>query len=98
MKWLPARAYDNAIYAIFSNVIGMDDDRLKNGRSIIIDHYGDIMAECRDLDNSFTIAELTQDKLYKAGGYRYTNARRPDLYEHILSEPHNSEQKVMWYH
>src|SRR6202000_2239339 len=23
MKWLPARAYDNAIYAIFSNPIGM---------------------------------------------------------------------------
>jgi len=31
MKWLPARAYDNAIYAIFSNAIGMDDDQLKNG-------------------------------------------------------------------
>jgi len=26
MKWLPARAYDNGIYAIFSNPIGMDDD------------------------------------------------------------------------
>ena len=26
MKWLPARAYDNAVYAIFSNPIGMDDD------------------------------------------------------------------------
>jgi predicted amidohydrolase len=29
MKWLPARAYDNAIYAIFSNPIGMDDDQLR---------------------------------------------------------------------
>ena len=27
MKWLPARAYDNAVYAIFSNPIGMDDDQ-----------------------------------------------------------------------
>ncbi|HEX3767038.1 MAG TPA: nitrilase-related carbon-nitrogen hydrolase, partial [Puia sp.] len=27
MKWLPARAYDNALYAIFSNPIGMDDDQ-----------------------------------------------------------------------
>ncbi|MGH2648139.1 MAG: nitrilase-related carbon-nitrogen hydrolase, partial [Ginsengibacter sp.] len=25
MKWLPARAYDNGLYAIFSNAIGMDD-------------------------------------------------------------------------
>jgi predicted amidohydrolase len=37
MKWLPARAYDNAIYAVFANPIGMDDDQLKNGCSMIID-------------------------------------------------------------
>jgi predicted amidohydrolase len=98
MKWLPARAYDNAIYAVFSNAIGMDDEQLKNGRSMIIDPYGDIMAECRDLDNSFAIAELTGDKLSKAGGYRYINARRPELYGDILSEPHHSEQKVVWFH
>ena len=98
MKWLPARAYDNAIYAVFSNAIGMDDDQLKNGRSMIIDPYGDIMTECRNLDDAFTIAELTPDKLSKAGGYRYINARRPDLYKDILSKPHQSEQKVVWFH
>ena len=98
MKWLPARAYDNGIYAVFSNAIGMDDDQLKNGRSMIIDPYGEIMAECRGLENAFTIAELTADKLYKAGGYRYINARRPELYGDILSKPHHSEQKVVWFH
>src|SRR5215218_6585835 len=46
-KWLPARAYDNGVYAVFSNPIGMDDDQLKNGCSMIIDPYGDIIAECR---------------------------------------------------
>jgi predicted amidohydrolase len=40
MKWLPARAYDNAIYAVFSNPIGMDDDQLKNGCSMIVDPFG----------------------------------------------------------
>ena len=30
MKWLPSRAYDNGIYVVFSNPIGMDDDQLKN--------------------------------------------------------------------
>jgi predicted amidohydrolase len=98
MKWLPARAYDNAIYAVFSNAIGMDDDQLKPGRSMIIDPYGDIIAECRDLKNSFTMAELTPDKLANAGGYRYRKARRPDLYRDILGEPHHSEQKVAWLH
>jgi predicted amidohydrolase len=31
MKWLPARAYDNGVYVVFINPIGMDDDQLKNG-------------------------------------------------------------------
>jgi len=26
MKWLPSRAYDNAVYLVFANPIGMDDD------------------------------------------------------------------------
>jgi len=96
MKWLPSRAYDNAIYAIFSNAIGMDDDQLKNGRSMIIDPFGDIMAECRELEDEIVIAELTEDKLTKAGGYRYMKARRPDLYRDIIGRPHYSEQKVVW--
>jgi 5-aminopentanamidase len=96
MKWLPARAYDNGIYAIFSNAIGMDDDQLKNGCSMIIDPFGDIIAECRTIDNAITIAEITPDKLTKAGGHRYINARRPDLYRDIIGQPHQSEQKVAW--
>lgn len=67
MKWLPARAYDNAIYAIFSNPIGMDDDQLKNGCSMIIDPFGDVIAECRSFDNSFVTATITPEKLIQAG-------------------------------
>ena len=48
MKWLPARAYDNALYAIFSNPIGMDDDQLKNGCSMILDPYGDISGRMQE--------------------------------------------------
>jgi predicted amidohydrolase len=96
MKWLPARAYDNAIYAIFSNPIGMDDDQLKNGCSMIIDPFGDIIAECRKLDDDVVAAVITADKLKKAGGYRYKQARRPELYRDIIGQPHISQQKVIW--
>ncbi len=96
MKWLPARAYDNAIYAIFSNPIGMDDDQLKNGCSMILDPYGDIIAECRSFGDAFAIATLTPDKLTLAGGYRYIKARRPDLYKEILGKDNVPEQKVVW--
>ena len=98
MKWLPARAYDNAIYAIFSNPIGMDDDQLKNGCSMILDPFGDILAECRSFSNDFVIATLNEEKLKLAGGYRYMKARRPELYRDILGKEHHAEQRVSWLH
>ena len=96
MKWLPARAYDNAIYVVFSNPIGMDDDQLKNGCSMILDPFGDIITECRKLDDDLVTATLYSEKLKQAGGYRYRKARRPELYGSILSQPHVAEQKVAW--
>ena len=96
MKWLPARAYDNAVYAVFSNPIGMDDDQLKNGCSMILDPFGDIIAECRKLNNDIAIATLTPEKLKAAGGARYIKARKPALYRDIIGQYHISEQKVVW--
>ena len=96
MKWLPARAYDNALYAIFSNPIGMDDDQLKNGCSMILDPYGDILAECRSLSDELVLATMVPEKLNLAGGYRYMKARRPELYKEIIGKSHVQEQKVSW--
>ena len=96
MKWLPARAYDNAIYAVFSNPIGMDDDQLKNGCSMIIDPFGDVIAECRSFDDDIAVALCTPERLQQAGGYRYLKARRPELYKNIIGQSHVSEQKVVW--
>jgi predicted amidohydrolase len=96
MKWLPSRAYDNACYVVFSNPIGMDDDQLKNGCSMIIDPFGDILSECRLLDNGFAMATLHPEKIALAGGHRYLAARRPELYRDIIGAPHHAEQRVSW--
>jgi predicted amidohydrolase len=96
MKWLPSRAYDNASYVVFSNPIGMDDDQLKNGCSMILDPFGDILAECRSFDDSIVTATIIPEKLTQAGGYRYMKARRPDLYKDIIGQDHQPEQKVIW--
>ena len=96
MKWLPARAYDNGAYVVFANPIGMDDDQLKNGCSMIIDPFGDVIAECRALGNEVTAATITPQKLEDAGGYRYKKARRPELYSNIIGQPHKAEQHVVW--
>ena len=47
-----------------------DEAQLKNGCSIIIDPFGEIIAECRTPGNDIVIAEIIPDKLINAGGYR----------------------------
>lgn len=96
MKWLPARAYDNGMYVVFSNAIGMDDDQLKNGCSMIIDPFGEIIAECTQLDNDVVTAILQKDTLMNAGGYRYKKARRTELYNDIIGKPNIPDQQVAW--
>jgi predicted amidohydrolase len=96
MKWLPARAYDNGVYVIFSNPIGMDDDQLKNGCSMIIDPFGDILAECRSFDDETAVATCAREKIEASGGFRYRSARRPDLYRDIIGMDHRPEMSVAW--
>ncbi|HEX5207780.1 MAG TPA: nitrilase family protein [Steroidobacteraceae bacterium] len=96
MKWLPARAYDNGIFAVFSNPIGMDDDQLKNGCSMVIDPFGDVLAECRRLDDDIAVATCSHQKIALSGGHRYREARKPELYRDILGAEHRSKQTVPW--
>lgn len=96
MKWLPARAYDNGIYAVFANAIGMDDDQLKNGCSMVVDPFGDVIAECPSLQEGLALARLVPESLEQAGGHRYRQARKPSLYRHILGQDHQPQQQVAW--
>jgi predicted amidohydrolase len=96
MKWLPARAYDNAVYVVFANPIGMDNDQLKNGCSMIIDPFGDVIAECTKLDEEIVTAVCSLKKLGHAGGSRYRDARRPELYREVIGMEHRSVLKVNW--
>ena len=96
MRWLPARAYDNGVYYAFSNPIGYDGEHLKNGNSMILDPYGEVLSEIQTFEDGIAVATLTKDKLKLAGGYRYRNARRPELYKHILGQEHQPELKPVW--
>jgi predicted amidohydrolase len=84
MRWLPARAYDNGIYAIFSNPIGMDDDQVRNGNSMVLDPFGEILTECTSLGDEVAVALCTADKFEKSSGYRFRRARRPELYAKLV--------------
>ncbi len=48
--------------------LAMDDDQLKNGCSMIIDPFGDVIAECRELGDEQVTTLIHRDKLTRAGG------------------------------
>ena len=96
MRWLPARAYDNGVFYVFTNPIGYDGEHLKNGNSMIIDPYGEVLTEIKSFENTIQLATVTEDKLTLAGGYRYKKARKPALYKDILGEENQSVTKPTW--
>lgn len=96
MRWLPARAYDNGIYIVYSNPIGMDDDLLKGGGSMILDPNGDVLAECRALGDQVVTALCVAERIGESGGHRYRQARRPALYGDILAADHESKTRPVW--
>lgn len=96
MRWLPARAYDNGVYYAFTNPIGYDGEHLKNGNSMIIDPYGEVLSEVSSFENDLTISNITKEKIQLSGGWRYKYARRPELYKDIIGGNHKSDTTPIW--
>ncbi|MEM8506305.1 MAG: nitrilase family protein [Bacteroidota bacterium] len=96
MRWLPGRAYDNGLYYAFTNPIGYDGEHLKNGNSMLLDPYGEILSECSTFENDIALAKITKDKLVLSGGHRYKMARRPELYKEIIGKDHKSQTQPVW--
>lgn len=83
MRWLPSRAHDNGLFILFSNGVGIDDDEVRTGNSMIIDPYGRILTETWKADNDMIVADLDTDLLEKSSGRRWMRGRRPELYQGI---------------
>jgi len=84
LRWLPARAFENGIYLVYSNPIGEEGGTIKPGGSLILDPYGEILAECRKLGDEVVTALCDPAKRAEASGTAYINARRPELYSRML--------------
>ncbi|HET6567711.1 MAG TPA: nitrilase-related carbon-nitrogen hydrolase, partial [Rhodothermales bacterium] len=83
MRWLPARAHDNGMFLLFSNGVGVDDDEVRTGNAMILDPYGEIIAETGKADDDVVIADLDASLLPTSSGRRWLQARRPELYGHL---------------
>jgi predicted amidohydrolase len=94
MRWLPARAWENGVYMVFSNAVGRDDDTIKPGLAMVLDPFGDVQAESRALGDDVVVTELKAEKLARAPGRRYLRARRPELYAKLV-EPHPAGQAAV---
>ncbi|HEX2602274.1 MAG TPA: nitrilase family protein [Gemmatimonadaceae bacterium] len=83
MRWLPSRAHDNGMFLLFANGIGPDDDEIRTGNAMILDPYGEIIAETRSADDAMVCADLDAALLETSSGRRWMRARRPELYESL---------------
>ena len=63
---------------------------------MILDPFGDVVAECRALGDDLCVAVATEEKIADAGGTRYLNARRVELYRDIIGQDHVPVQKIAW--
>ena len=80
MRWLPSRAHDNGLFLVFANGIGVDDDEIRTGNSMILDPYGRILSETLEPAEDLVVADLRGDLLPQSTGRMWIQARRPELY------------------
>jgi predicted amidohydrolase len=80
MRWLPSRAHDNGMFLLFANGVGTDDDEVRTGGAMILDPYGEILAETSRPADDMVVADLDASVLPTSSGRRWLMARRPELY------------------
>lgn len=95
LRWLPARAWENGVFAVFSNPIGVDGDTIKPGCAMILDPFGEVLAQNHTQDDEVVVALLTPEVLQQSSGLRYRKARRPELYGKLV-EPQESITLPGW--
>jgi predicted amidohydrolase len=84
MRWLPARAHDNGMFLIYSNGVGIDDDEVRTGNAMILDPYGEVLAETWKAKDEMVVADLEASLRHMCTGQRWIRSRRPALYKPLV--------------
>ena len=92
MRWLPSRAHDNGLFLLFSNGIGFDDDEIRTGNAMVLDPYGEVIAETRAAGDAMVVADLDASLQPTSSGRRWMRARRPELYETLTRRIGNEQE------
>jgi predicted amidohydrolase len=81
------------MFLLFSNGIGPDDDEIRTGNAMILDPYGEVIAETRALGDDMVVTDLDASLLPSSSGRRWLRARRPELYD-LLTRPTGQEMET----
>lgn len=84
MKWLPSRAYDNNLFYVFTNGIGIDGPEVRTGNSAILDPEGIVLASTDKAGDDMIVASLSKGARLRTVASGHLKARRPSLYGKIV--------------
>jgi N-carbamoylputrescine amidase len=83
---LRARAFENGVYVIASNRVGVEGPRHHLGRSMIVDPRGMIIAEAGSEGPELLVTDIDLAAVQRArSGFPWWRDRRPDLYGDLLA-------------
>jgi predicted amidohydrolase len=71
--------------------VGLDDNEVRTGNAMILDPYGEILAETWTAGDALVTADLDAQRLEMCTGSRWIKSRRPELYAPIAA-PTGSER------
>ena len=83
-KWLPSRPYDNNLFYVFANGVGIDGPEVRVGCSMILDPEGIILAETKKAGDDLVVASLSKSARQRTVAGGHLKARRPSLYAKIV--------------
>jgi predicted amidohydrolase len=83
-KWLPSRAYDNNLYYVFANGVGIDGPEVRVGCSMIADPEGIVISETTEADDDIVFADLYKERRIGSIPGAHMASRRPSLYGRIV--------------
>ena len=94
MRWLPSRAHDNGMFLLFSNGVGPDDDEIRTGNAMVLDPYGEMIAETREADDAMVVADLDASLLPTSSGRRGCARAGPSSTSPLRGAPGRSRTRA----
>jgi N-carbamoylputrescine amidase len=80
------RAWENGVYLAPCNKVGLEGDWVFGGRSLIVDPFGEIVAQASDESDDTIVAELSREQVYAARRrWPMLRDRRPEVYGPLTS-------------